>query len=198
MNADNIDVDSAEVDLLTSLQQGDQHAFELLYSRYSSAIYRNILRMVKSVETAEDLLQVVFLKVWDKRAVLDTEKSFKSFLYRVAENIVYDYFRKAARDRNMLSKMMLHGENSYQHIEKWVDEKENKAILEKAIAQLSPKRQQIYQLCKLEGYSYDQISKMLGISPATVNDHIVKASKVVKEYLLNTRYYIPLLILLSM
>lgn len=195
---DNLNTDFIETNLITSLQRGDQHAFEVLYNQYSGPIYGNILRMVKSVETAEDLLQIVFLKVWDKRAVLDAEKSFKSFLYRVAENVVYDYFRKAARDRDMLSKLMLHGEESYQHIERWVDEKENKAILEKAIAQLPPKRQQIYQLRKLEGYSYDQIGEMLGISPSTVNDHIVKASKIVKEYLLNTRYYIPLLILLSM
>ncbi len=198
MKKDSIDADLIETDLLTSLRRGDEHAFEILYERYSSQIYSNILRMVKSVEVAEDLLQLVFIRVWDKRSTLDIDKSFKSFLYRIAENIVYDYFRKAARDRDLLSKMMLHGEASYLHIEHWVDEKENKAVLEKALAKLPPKRRQIYQLCKLEGHSYSQISEMLGISPSTVNDHIVKASKTVKEYLLNTRYYIPLIIFLVM
>lgn len=191
-------IDTVEIDLLISLREGDQQAFEMLYNRYNDKIYNNILRMVKSSETTQDLLQIVFIKLWHKKESIDLQKSFKSFLYRIAENVVYDYFRQVARDREMLSKLMLHTEAGYLHIDQWLDDKENKALLEKAIAQLPTKRQQIYRLCKLEGHSYDQVSAMLGLSPSTVNDHIVKGTKTVKEYLLKTQYYIPLLILLSL
>lgn len=189
-------VDLSETDLLIFLQQGDQRAFQEIYNRYSGRIYGNIFRMVKSVEIAEDVLQIVFIKVWDKRLTIDTNKLFKPYIYQIAENAVYDCFRKAARDKLMFSKIIATNEISYSHVEQWVYEKESKAILEEAVAQLSPKRRQIYRLCKLEGHTYDQVSKTLGISPSTVNDHIVKASKTVKEYLIDAKYYIPLMLFL--
>lgn len=189
-------IDWSETDLLVCLQRGDQLAFQELYNRYSGKIYRNILRMIKSAEMADDILQVVFIKIWDKRLMIDSDKSFKLYIAQIARNAVYDCFRETARDKVMISKMILLNEASYSHIEQWLYDKENKAILEEAVDQLPPRRKQIYQLCKLEGHSYDQVSEILGISPSTINDHIVKASKTLREYLIDTRYYMPLILFL--
>jgi hypothetical protein len=59
--------------------------------------------MVKSVEISEEILQDLFVKVWIKRENLDSEKSFRSYLFKVSENLVYDFFRKAALNKKLES-----------------------------------------------------------------------------------------------
>ena len=62
---------------------------------------------------------------------------------------------------------------------------ENLAILQKAVEELPPQRQQVFRLCKLEGKSYKEASEVLGISASTISDHIVKATKTIRDYFRN-------------
>lgn len=189
-------VDLPENALIDLVKQSDQYAFRELYDRYSGKLYGNIQRMTKSSDVADDILQVVFVKIWENRFIIDTDRSFKSFIYQIAQNAVFDNFRKEARQRALASATSRHREeleNSESPIEKWLGQKEDKTVLENAVEKLPPRRREIYQLCKLEGLTYAQVSKILGVSTSTINDHIVKASKTLKEHLLHTRYYILLL-----
>ena len=77
------------------LLQGDELAFEKIYRLYSPRLYGKLLKLLKSVPQTEEILQDVFLKVWEYRASIDPEKSFRAFLFKIAENKVYDFFRKA-------------------------------------------------------------------------------------------------------
>lgn len=172
-----------EKEILFLLKSDDTQAFGELYSRYKVQIFCNIRRLVKSEDIAEELLQDVFVKVWDKRDLIDPEKSFRSYLFRIAENIVYDFFRKAARDKKLEAHLMSVATEFYSHIEENLYTKESALILNRAVEQLPPQRRKVFMLCKLEGRSYEEVSEMLGISTSTVNDHIVKASRSIKEYL---------------
>ncbi|PRD53853.1 RNA polymerase sigma-70 factor [Sphingobacterium gobiense] len=192
-------LDLPETVLLELVKQSDQSAFRELYNRYSGKLYGNIKRMTKYSEIADDILQVVFIKIWENRLIIDTDRSFKSFIFQIAQNAVFDNFRREARQHTLnavTSRRREEREKSESPTEKWLREKEDKAILESAVDQLPPRRREIYQLCKLEGLSYDQVSDMLGVSTSTINDHIVKATKTVKEYLVETRYYTLLLFFL--
>lgn len=189
-------VDLSETALLDLVRQSNQCAFRELYNRYSSQLYGNIQRMTKSSDAADDILQNVFIKIWEHRAAIDTNRSFKAYIHQIAQNAVFDNFRKEARNRTLIattSRQREELEISESPTEKWLGEKEDKRMLKKAVDQLPRRRREIYQLCKLEGYSYDQVSELLGISTSTINDHIVKASKTLKEYLVYTRHYIPIL-----
>ncbi|MCT1523802.1 RNA polymerase sigma factor [Sphingobacterium hotanense] len=190
-------VELPEIALLDLMKQGDQGAFRELYNRYSGKLYSNILRMTKSNDTADDILQGVFIKIWENRFAIDTTRSFKSFIYQIAQNTVFDNFRKEARYRVLVSttaRKREELEKSESPTEKWIGAKEDKTILENAVSQLPPRRREIYQLCKLEGLTYDQVSEKMGISISTINDHIVKASKTLREYLVQSRYYTLLLL----
>lgn len=190
-------VELPEIALLDLVKQGDQDAFRELYNRYSGKLYGNILRMTKSNDTADDILQSVFIKIWESRLVIDTKRSFKSFIYQIAQNTVFDNFRKEARHRVLASSAARQREELEQSespTEKWIGAKEDKTMLENAVSKLPPRRREIYQLCKLEGLTYDQVSEIMGISTSTINDHIVKASKALREYLTQTRYYTLLLL----
>ena len=174
-----------EKELLLLLKHGHEAAFEKIYKLYSPRLFGNIYKMVKSQATAQEILQEVFIKIWNNRGGLDPERCFRSYLFRIAENIVYDFFRKVARDKKMQSRLLALAIEHYEHIEEMLLRKENALILQKAIDSLSPQRHEVFRLCKLEGKSYDEVSKQLGISASTISDHIVKANKAVREYLID-------------
>ena len=172
-----------EKEILCLLKSGDTQALGELYSRNKVQIFANIRRLVKSEDIAEELLQDVFVKVWDKRDLLDPEKSFRSYLFRIAENLVYDFFRKAARDKKLEAHIMSVATELYSHIEETLYTKESTSMLNRAVEQLPPQRRRVFTLCKIEGRSYEEVSQLLGISTSTINDHIVKATRSVREYL---------------
>jgi len=173
----------SEQELLVRLAEGDQYAFEQIYLSYSPKIYRKILQLVKQPAIAEELLQDVFVKIWEKRQVLDNEKSFKSYLYTIAKNMVVDLFRRAALDRQMLEKFIIDNTELHYPFEPTEDhEAQSKIIIQKALETLPLQRKRIYTLIKLEGKSYEEVAELLGVSTSTINDHVVKATKSLKVY----------------
>ena len=173
-----------EKELLLLLKHGHEAAFEKIYKLYSPRLFGNIYKMVKSQSTAQEILQEVFIKVWNNRTGIDPERSFRSYLFRIAENNVYDFFRNASRDKKMQSCILVIATEHYDHIEELLLKKENNAVIHKAINSLSPQRQQVFRLCKLDEKSYAEVSCELGISVSTISDHIVKATKTIRKYLL--------------
>ena len=172
-----------EKELLLLLKQGHEAAFEEIYKLYSSRLFGNIYRMVKSESTSQEILQEVFIKVWNNRTGIDPERSFRSYLFRIAENKVYDFFPKVSRDKKMHAHIIVIATEHYEHIEELLLRKEDNEIVHKAINSLSPQRQLVFRLCKLEGKSYAEVGRELDISVSTISDHIVKAKKTVREYL---------------
>ena len=173
---------SSERDLVLALQRGDEEAFETIYGLYSQRLFGRLLKLVKTEAQAQEILQDVFIKLWQYRHSLDPEKSFRSFLFKIAENKVYDFFRKAARDKVMEANLISLSTTNYINIEEYTRAEENLRLLYKAIESLPPQRQQVFRLCKLEGRSYKEVSELLSISLSTISDHIVKATKAIKEY----------------
>lgn len=173
---------TSEKQLVFLLKKGDEKAFESLYYMYSKAIYGNILRFVKSPAIAEELLQDLFQRVWEKHRSIDPKKSFKSFLFTIAKHLVYDFFRREVKRRDMEAYLIAVSSTSYNHITDTLATKETGWQLEHALDQLPPKRKLIFTLCKIEGKSYEEVSRLLGISTATISDHIVKATKSVKNH----------------
>ena len=139
--------------------------------------------MVKSETTTQEILQDVFIKIWSNRDSIDLDKSFRSYLFRIAENQVYDFFRKASRDKKIQAQLFAAATEEYEHIETMIHTKENALLLKKAIDSLSPQRQQIFRSIKLDNKSYEEVSRQLGISVSTISDHIVKANKAIREYI---------------
>ena len=70
------------------MQAGNERAFEKLYLLYSARLFGRLLRLVKSEVDSKEILQDVFLKLWEKRTSIDPEKSFRSYLFKIAENKV--------------------------------------------------------------------------------------------------------------
>jgi RNA polymerase sigma-70 factor (family 1) len=171
-----------ERELLLQLYNDSEQAFEKIYKLYSARLYGNLIKLVKSELETQEILQDVFLKIWNNRHGIDTEKSFRSYLFKIAENKVYDFFRKAARDKKKVLALQDIATSGYMPVEDMLASDAKTAMLEKAIESLSPQRQQVFRLCKLEGKSYKEAGEILGISASTISDHIVKATKSIRDY----------------
>ncbi|WP_285055461.1 RNA polymerase sigma factor [Pedobacter ginsengisoli] len=171
-----------EEELITLLKAGDERAFGVLYDQYKERLAGNLYKLLKSSELTKEILQDLFLKIWDTREQLDPKKSFRSYLFRIGENMVNDYYRKAARDRSMRNKMMLANTELYSHIEENLFSKENAELLQQAVDKMPPQRKLVFTLCKLEGKSYKEVEQIMGINAKTINSHLFQANKFLKQY----------------
>lgn len=174
---------SNERDLVVLLTGGSEKAFEKLYSLYSERLLGYLIKLVKSETFSCELLQDAFVKIWNNRQNIDPSLSFRSYLFRIAENLVYDFFRKAARDKRLQAELINSASSQYRHVEENFCSKENAQLLREAINALPPKRRQVFQLIKIEERSYEEVSGLLNISTSTISDHIVKATKFIREQL---------------
>ncbi|MBV8252067.1 MAG: sigma-70 family RNA polymerase sigma factor [Chitinophaga sp.] len=184
-----------EKELLKGLASGDESAFREIYFLYSHRLYGNLLKLVKSETIAQEILQEVFIKIWEHRAGIDIEKSFRSYLFRIAENMVCNFYTKAGRHQALLKKLANHQDGAYAHIEEAIVSREESVFLVRALAALPVQRRQVFELCKMEGKSYNEVSLLLGISVSTISDHIVKANRFLREYALKHK---ELLIILAL
>lgn len=178
------------------LNAGEMIAFEWLYNRYKHQLAGNLLKLVKASDIAEDILHDVFVKVWENRSKIDPERSFEGYLYRIAANMVADFYRKISKDRNYQDYLVNIQETVYQHIDELLENKYRRELIDKALTELPPKCRTVFQLCKIEGRSYEEVSDLLQISPNTISNHLNRANKKILMFLqnpVNLPYFLLLL-----
>ncbi|WP_316815623.1 RNA polymerase sigma factor [Pedobacter nyackensis] len=176
-----------ERDLLIRLKQGDDEAFQEIYHLHSARLYNNLLRLVKSEDMAMDLLQDLYVKLWNSRASIDIDKSIGAYLFSIAKNLAIDFFRRAARELNLQNHLVAVGTELYNHVDEVFFHKETAAILNVAIDNLPPQQRKIFNLCKMEGRSYEEAAEILGISAATVGNQLVRALRSVRSAMINSQ-----------
>lgn len=171
---------------LKKLLDGDEKAFDFFYDHYSLPLYRKLLKMIKVEFVAEEILQNVFIKVWEKRHLIDPEKGLKCYLYKIAQNMAYDFYRNLAREDKLQAEIRYAFQDITSDAAANVLLKETNQLLEMAIEQLPEQQKIVFRLCKQEGRTYNEVSKMLGISKSTINGHIVRATRTIKMIMFNT------------
>jgi RNA polymerase sigma-70 factor (family 1) len=186
-----------EQEWLARVKLGDQQAFAELYRAYSDKLYRSLLRLVKSELMAEELLQDIFVQFWEKRGTIDIHSGLQAYLLRIGENKVFDFYRKLKRDQKLLAVIKAAASENYTPNEDNLLSGENTQLLRRAIETLPPQRRQVFEYCKLQGRSYQETSELLGISTSTINDHIVKATKSIRQFIYAHQKATALLLILS-
>ena len=166
------------------LIEGDEKAFVALYNKYHRKIYYTAVKLTQSEDLAQDVTQNVFLKVWETRATLDPEKNFAAYISVICRNAVFDLFKKATLEEAVKKELQQFTEVSENDGEDEDFYEVYKNLLDEAIAALPPQRRAVFELCKLQEKTYDEVASRMNISRSTVQDHIVKANKFIREYLL--------------
>lgn len=164
-----------ENELITSLQRGSVNAFEILFENYSQKLYRFSFSYLKSETEAEDVVQEVFLKIWQNRSSLKTETSFQSYLFTIAFHAIQKSFNKKTKQQKFRLDLFafLAAENS--SLEEQLNFETLIARLNQLIEQLPTRRKEIFFKRKKEGKSIQNIALEMGISEKTVENQITEA-----------------------
>ena len=161
--------------LVCALKQGSNQAFQQLYKRYSVQVYGFILQMVRSQDQAQEIFQHVFVKLWENRGHINPEDSFNAYLYTIARNSVYSYWRQCLNRQKLESYLTIHSERSSIQTERAIEDKDFRAYLD-AVIDLLPKRcKEVFILRHRYSKSYREISWRLNISEKTVDNQLQKA-----------------------
>lgn len=173
-----------ERQLILSLKEGNLGAFEKTLLLYEKQIFNHIYRLVGQLQDAQDLLQETFIKLYKNRSRIDTNKSFKAWLYKIATNTTYDWFRKKSHYRGQISLDEIDEEkfetidtqSPYYRIEASND-------VAGALEGIKAAYRNILLLYYRDGFSYEEIADILGIPLNTVKTHLSRAKKQLKEKL---------------
>ncbi|GGE38981.1 RNA polymerase sigma-70 factor (ECF subfamily) [Pedobacter psychrotolerans] len=181
MSLDNVN-DIEELRYLKDLKNGRREAFDFIYARYSKMLLPKMQRMIKSNEIVDELMQDVFLKIWLHKSEINLDKSFKGWIFKVAQNTIYAYYRKLALDAKMQKHILETFAAFYDQTEDYIFNKERISLLNEAIEKLPPQRKEIFKLCRMEGKTYQEAAEILSLSASTVSNQLVSATKYIKRY----------------
>lgn len=164
-----------EKHLLAEIAAGDETAFTRVVHHYWHKIFQVCLTYTKSYETAEDVTQDIFFKVWQKREVLASIEKFDSYLFIIARNEVVSAMRKMGPRLSEADTVANHLAASQVTAEDELSSKRLTELIEKGVKSLSPQQQIIWRLSRESGLSHDEIAAKTGLSKNTVKVHMVRA-----------------------
>ncbi|MCH5685594.1 sigma-70 family RNA polymerase sigma factor [Niabella sp. W65] len=184
-----------EYELLHQLREGSSLAFNELYNCYKKRLAANLLKLLRDEELAKDALQDLFIKVWNNRTSINADLSFKAYLFRMAENLVVDYYRKASRNKDLQQKMLqVEFDNVYNNVDDHLFSGEKVVLVQQIINKLPEQQRKAYTLHKLEGLSHKEISELMELSTDTINKYIYLAHKFVKEQIVASPHFTVILL----
>lgn len=169
-------------ELLIKLKKGDQLAFAEIYNLYRGKMYTYACNLCKSTETAEEIVQEVFIRIWQKKEQINADMNFAAYLKKATLNHVLNYLKKVARDRRLQEELFIYIDAIRNTTEDNLLEKELLKTHDEAIALLPPQKKLIYQMSRNEEMTHEQIAEKLNISKNTVKNHMVEATKFIRSY----------------
>jgi RNA polymerase sigma-70 factor (ECF subfamily) len=172
-----------DYELLLRLKNGDRQAFSQIYSKYLDSLYKYIYLFTKSNEQTSEVIQEVFIRIWEKRGTLTNIESFKSYLFRSAKNKLIDVVRQNQVRHRILSELKRKNDDYLLMEEDEIAYREYYRIVQQAIEKLPPKRKQILRLNIEHGLSQGEIAQQLHISKSVVQKQLYKALDFVRRYL---------------
>lgn len=181
-----------EKHLLESAQKGELQAFEKLVERYQKKVYNIALRMTGNAEDAYEVSQEAFIRIYSSIRQFRKDSSFSTWLYRITINVCLDELRKQKKNKLVYldeNIEMDDGEIKKQLADKgpapdeMAEQDEMKRAIRAAINELSEEHRIVVIMRDIQGFSYDDISKILKCPKGTVKSRINRARKILRDIL---------------
>jgi RNA polymerase sigma-70 factor (ECF subfamily) len=170
------------------VSDGDEEAFEHLFRRLSERVFRFVCGMVQDEALAQDLTQDTFAKLWRIRTRLGEVASLRAYVFQMARNRVYNHQRdQQVRRDNQPELEETHPNASPSSPDTDLDTAMLRSMLEDWIDELPDRQREALTLRRRSDLSHDEIAQVMGISPSTVNNHIVRAMEHLRSRLRNHR-----------
>ncbi|HVU57325.1 MAG TPA: RNA polymerase sigma-70 factor [Puia sp.] len=162
------------------MSQGDETAFGILFHTYHNKLGSYILKLTESFPLTEEIVQDVFLSIWQHRATLQDIHQFEPYLFVIARNRAFNCLKQMARER-------LRQEEWASHLQDEPDvymegQEGYESLIDQAISQLPPQQKKVYQLHNQQNMRYPDIALQLGLSATTVKKHMSLALRKIRDY----------------
>ncbi|MBC3540761.1 RNA polymerase sigma-70 factor [Rufibacter sediminis] len=168
----------ADIEALTT---GDVAAFERLYRGLEPKLYAFAMKLVRNREDAEEIVQEVFMKVWERRAFLDPTQNLDGYLFTTAKNLVYNKARHRVYEFAFAQYLADYGAVSENSTQTALEHQELVQLYEEVCASMPPVRRQVFVMSRAQGLSTSEIAAALDTSNSNIENHINKALKMLRE-----------------
>jgi len=171
--------------VLLQLAEDNPAAIEELYNFYYPRLYHFSKTFLKLEEGINDILQEVFIKIWENRIKIKTSSTFNAFIFTITRNLLLNELRSRLNNQKIkeeVGKMAIPIEYSFIEQSEYLDLKEK---VDKAIDGLPDRQKEIFTLSRIYGYSHKEIAEKLNITTKAVEFHISKAIVLLKKKLLS-------------
>ena len=182
-------MDLSEKQVLETIQSGNESAFEMIFRSYNQPLCRYAYSFLEDKEEAEEVVQSAFITIWEKRKSLDIQTSLKSYLYRMVRNACLNVIKHEKIKQQHVTHELAVAESTYESVAQKVYASELELKITEAMKALPEQCRLVFQLSRFEELKYQEIADQLQISVKTVENHMGKALKIMREQL---KEYLPL------
>ncbi|KEJ87395.1 RNA polymerase sigma-70 factor, ECF subfamily [Porphyromonas sp. 31_2] len=169
-----------ERQIIKSLKEGDREAFSMLYKQYWEKVYHFCGLYLNNRDVAEDVVQEVFIKVWESREFIREDDNFKGLLFIITRNLIFNHHRKNVNEDFYKMTVLSAMDTSYD-LEEEITAYNLGEYIDHLIEELPERRRVIFNLSRKEHKSYKEIAFQLNISEKTVENQISEALKFLKK-----------------
>lgn len=179
----------SDAELIRAYREGDEDALAILIRRHIGSVYRFLYRMANDAQTAEDLTQETFIKVWKHLPRFDPSKTFKTWTFSIAKNSAIDYFRK--KNPSLVKAESADAADPLESVpdaqplpDELLERKETAAYLDEALSALPPRTRSIVLMHETEDMTFQEIADATGEPMNTVKSRYRRALATLKERLM--------------
>lgn len=178
--------------LFNQVAEGDEAAFKELYQRYARLLWPFLMKLTKSEDAADELIQEVFIRVWVSRDQLGGVERPRPWLYKIASNQAHNWFNKNILEKRAAIKHQQNTPAQEITLEAGLHLREMMTVINAAVSQLPPQRRIIYRMNRERGMKAAEIATELNVSVSTVKNTLAASLKFIREKL-EERGYLALL-----
>lgn len=177
-----------EHELLISLSQGDEKAFNTIYNKYVKQVYNFCKLYIINNDEIEEVVQDVFVHLWESRYTIRTNDNFKGLLFIITRNLVFNETRKSFNHDFYTVSIIdaidsIQQESNSYDVEQELETKDLSDYIDELISELPPQRQKIFNLSRKDQKSYKEIAEIMNLSERTVEHQISDALKFLRKHL---------------
>jgi len=155
------------------------NAFDEIYWRYQRAVFLNACRLTRSSAAAEDIVQEVFISLWERRQSINPELPLAGWLFVSSYNRSVNVLKKKLRESLMVDRLVSN-DAGFENLPDISELQLN--VLNDAISRLSNQKRRVFELCKLHGKTYEEAAEEMKISKHTVKEYLSEAIASIREF----------------
>ncbi len=180
-------MDPAENDirLALALKEGDHVAFETVYLRMAGKLLNYFYTRIHDKERSEELVQDIFVSLWERRSKINIENSIEGYLYAAAKHQLLNHMRSESVRKKYADHLTLFIGSNYEQLEDLINVKDLERIIREHVAELPAQCQKAFSLSRFNGLPIGEIAEEMKVSKRTIENYITTALKHLRKALSN-------------